>query len=113
MQDIEWSELLEERLLQCLGFPLAWQQMKMYPRIFFQLQLEAVLQELGCDAAGLLIAPKSDHFRIKGSHFRAAVVNYWLSKNRTEEETKNLHLLLAMEPDKPMGKAYLRELKSQ
>jgi hypothetical protein len=84
----------------------------MYPSEIANRQLEMVLQKLGCSVEEFLSNPAVITLGLGSEHFRAAVISYWLSRRRTTQETENLKYLLALDPDKPMARAYLRELSS-
>jgi hypothetical protein len=106
------TQFVELRLLQYLEFPNAWGELGMYPAELANLQLEAVLRKLGCGVEEFLLLPSGSTIGLGSEHFRAAAISHWLSRRRTAKETENLKHLLSLEPDEPMARAYLRQLRS-
>jgi len=82
----------------------------MYPESMAAMQLEEVLHRLRIDLPGFLILPSTTTLPDGAEHFRAAAIAYWLKQERTSEQTEKLCRLIALDPDAPMARAFMREL---
>lgn len=116
MNSLEADELTPEaraRLLTYFHYPAEWSFEGLYPEAVARLQLAEVLSELGISRDAFVSLPP-EHSREWGSeHFRTAAILFWLRQPRTPEMTAALKAALRSDSNKPMARAFLRELENE
>lgn len=110
---IDLSQETKSRLLHYLSYPKTWLESGLYPEDVARLQLKEVLEHLHLDRGAFERLPDDNRYGPGSEHFRAAAIIYWLRRSRPSEITAALKTALANDPDKPMARAFLRELASQ
>lgn len=112
-QGMEFTQATRLRLLHYLGYPCEWLHSGLYPEDVARLQLKEVLEELHLDQGTFERLPDDRRYGSGSEHFRAAAIIYWLRRSRSMEVTAALKAALASDPDKPMARAFLRELERE
>lgn len=110
---IELTQATRSRLLHYLSYPSEWLQSGLYPEDIARVQLKEVLEHLHLDQVVFERLPDDRSYGSGSEHFRAAAILYWLRRSRSSEVTAVLKAALANDPDKPMARAFLRELETQ
>jgi hypothetical protein len=113
MNEPDVPQEVVSRLLRYLSYPTEWAQGGLYPQELARVQLAEVLDDLGIGREAFASLPGDFVNDVGSEHFRAAAILYWLRRPRTPEINNALKVALQSDPDKPMGRAFLRELENQ
>ena len=92
-----------EEILKLLEHQKEWDKFRMYTDEIMVLQLN----ELKFSNDGTPIKPTDTE------HFRAAAFYWWFKQPVSKEQIENLIKLAELDPDKAMGKAIAKEIRSE
>lgn len=83
-----------------LEFPPEWERHDFYLDAIFRVQHKEIVKEEG------VIKP------FDTEHFRYSAFLWWLNNYKSDEELNILEELAISDPDKPMGRAIVRDIES-